>query len=178
MKRFTLRRILPASLAAILAIALAGCQSTSKDASQPSGNSGTGQSESGAAGADSPQFDKVVELSMFGEGGFAQNVDKAVWYADWLAANLGVKLNFRMNAGADTTQLFQSLMASEELPDIVMTNNASLLTTAAEAGLLLNLDENQDALPDLYSAPELEKAINFYRDNFMAGKGSLYFMPG
>lgn len=119
-----------------------------------------------------PEIVTLTGFSMYGNN----TTDEAEWFNKYLLENLGIKLDFM--TATDSIQMMQALMASGELPDIVGFNSKTFSKNAAEAGLLLCLDDYQDKLPNLYGSNDHFKyAIDFYRANVSDGTNRLFAVP-
>ncbi len=90
------------------------------------------------------------------------------WVGDIIKEDVGVQVD----ALAGGKEKLQALMASGELPDIVMFETTKQLEDAINAGLLLNLDEHIDKLPNIQK--NAGNMLANFRDNMSAGTGSLY----
>lgn len=151
-------------VAALLAASMTGCNQNISDSSQQ-----------GDAGQ---QENEVVTLSGFvAYSGNQGAIDKAVWFTDYLRDNLGIELQFQDGAGVGGSALIQTLMAGGELPDIVGFDDATQMQTAVQAGLLLNLDDYQEYMPNIYENDTFKDAITYSRENRSAGQEGLYILP-
>lgn len=103
---------------------------------------------------------------MVGNGSIIGTVNN--WVGDLLAEDLGVQVDV-LDGG---TEKLQALMASGELPDIMVFSELKQVEDAVNAGLLLNLDEYLDQLPNVTA--NAGNMINNFRDNASAGTGNLY----
>ena len=98
------------------------------------------------------------------------------WLAEVVKEELGIQIEF-MPTGDQVDQKLQALMASGELPDIVGFKENKLAVAAIEANMLLSLDANKEALPNIFENEDLKHAVNYYRDQVSAGKNELFMMP-
>lgn len=154
------KQAVAATLAAALAVGFSGCS--------------MGQNSNDTSGG----TNEVTTLSGFISFGYNQTaIDKATWFTDYLRDELGIELMFQDTAGVKGTQVMQTLLSGGELPDIVGFDDVSQMSAAAEAGLLLNLDDYKEQLPSIYENPLYESAVNYYRDNRSGGQGKLFLMP-
>ena len=142
------------------------------------GESGTTQDTSGGnegtTSEPAQEVSKITGMSTY--GGNAVSVQQATWFTDILRDEIGVELDFLDTSGADMEQLVMALKAARDLPDIICFAAATDLNNAAEAGLLLNMDDHQDKLPDVYGE-HFQHAVAFYRDHRNGGREGLYGMP-
>lgn len=93
------------------------------------------------------------------------------WYADILEEKFGVKLNL-LPSGDQGEQKLQALMASGELPDIVVFKEYSQVANAVAGDMLLAYDDYKDLVPNLYTYAD--KSLQYMADNVSEGKGKAY----
>lgn len=158
-------------MAAVVSVAAAivfgGCSSASTDKANQT------PSASATSGASSATPLEIADLQVFS---VVTNFSGAVqgWWADVLKEKAGVKLDI-MPSGDQGAQKLQALMASGELPDIVVFKDPKQLEDAVKANLLVNLDEHMDKLPNV--AEYAATALQFYRDTVSNGTGNAYAVP-
>ncbi|MDR1704692.1 MAG: hypothetical protein LBS19_08410 [Clostridiales bacterium] len=123
----------------------------------------------------------TVTLTGFMTSGSNQTaIDKATWFTTWLEENMGIKLQFTDAAGVAPSQIIQTMLASRDLPDMIQFGGQEghgFASTAADVGLLLNLDEYKEYLPNIYGNPYYEQALAYSRDNLSGGKEGVYVIP-
>jgi putative aldouronate transport system substrate-binding protein len=95
------------------------------------------------------------------------------WWANVLEEEIGVKLDI-IATGDQGEQKYQALLAGGEFPDIVVFRSIKEAEDAVKAGMLLNLDEHKDKLPNVYK--NADKAIKYYSDTISQGQG-VYAVP-
>ena len=132
---------------------------------------GTGSSSEEALSSESKENgEEIVELSVLSmptntsgmaEGWWAEEVEKAV----------GVKINF-IPCGDQAEQKLQALMASGELPDIVIFKDYKQLQNAVDGNMVLAYDDYKELLPDLYA--NAGTALQYCADNAGDGSGKAY----
>ncbi|MEA4889121.1 MAG: hypothetical protein VB070_06630 [Clostridiaceae bacterium] len=174
MKMTHFRRMMLLVLSLSLILFSAACQPTPTTTGSTNAATTTAAGTSNTTGTSAAATDVVTltGFSMYGNN----TVDEAGWYTKYLLENLGIKLEFM--TATDATQMMQSLMASGELPDIVGFNSKTFSKNAAEAGLLLCLDDYQDKLPNLFgSNGQFQYGIDFYRANVSDATHKLYAVP-
>ncbi|MBO5198408.1 MAG: hypothetical protein J6B85_07825 [Lachnospiraceae bacterium] len=186
------KRTAAVALAAMMAVSVIGCGS--KDDTTTTGTTaGTTKAEGTTAATEATtetQLEKdptgiwnsdlgytkwegeSVELTLQTSYSGALTADVSWWY-DFIKEYTGVTFN-RTDA---TDETISTMLASGDLTDIVGFGKAAQLDSTAASGLLLNLDEYQDKLPNLFNNTILESAIQFSRDNRSAGTGKLYHAP-
>ncbi|MDR3334906.1 MAG: extracellular solute-binding protein [Treponema sp.] len=84
-------------------------------------------------------------------------------------------LNIQLNILPQNSDLFNAMMASGELADVVIVHEYAQTIDMIKAGLLLNLDEQRAKLPNVYA--NIPSAIQYMRDNVSNGTGNLYALP-
>ena len=129
--------------------------------------------EDGAAdqGADSVQEkEEVVTLKVFSMPSNTSGLAEG-WWADVLREEVGVELEI-LPSGEQGEQKLQALMASGELPDIVVFNNNKSVENAVAGDMLLAYDDYKELLPNLYA--NAEKSLKYYADNVSNGQGKSY----
>jgi putative aldouronate transport system substrate-binding protein len=120
----------------------------------------------------------VVLTGFMMNGGNQTNIDKATWYTKLLEEKLGIRLEFMDAAGVDSAQIIQSLLASDDLPDVIgFSGGSTYAGTAAQSGKLLNLDEHQDALPEVYQNDLYKYSLMYSRDSLSGGTGKAFALP-
>ena len=96
------------------------------------------------------------------------------WWTKILREKCFVELELQP-AGDQGEQKLQALMASGELPDIVVFKTKKQVDDAARAQMLLNLDEHLDAIPNVVQ--NAGPAMQYYRDSASGGTGKAYAVP-
>jgi putative aldouronate transport system substrate-binding protein len=93
------------------------------------------------------------------------------YWSEILARDVGVQLNIRA-AGGDSETIMNMLLAADDLPDVVVFEDASWSLRAVEANQLIRLCDHQEELwAPFYFFPE---SIQFTRDHVSAGSGFVY----
>nr|WP_300836909.1 extracellular solute-binding protein [uncultured Acetatifactor sp.] len=122
---------------------------------------------------DTPWTGEISNLSYFAP--FAGDMtDECPWVEDVFLEYAGVKFDRIANS---TDQVEQTVMASQDLPDIIGFETVDAAVAAAESGLLLCLDDYKDQLPNIYDNPIMESALNYWRDHRSGSAGALYVVP-
>ena len=129
-----------------------------------------------AAGIPAPAFaEEATVLQVFSMPSNKSGLMDNSYWAEILKRDVGVQLEL-LPAGDQPVQKLQTLMASKSLPDIVIfKDDYTQITNAIEAGRIINLDEHQDALPNVYA--NIPTAIQYMRDNVDNGTGACYALP-
>ncbi len=87
----------------------------------------------------------------------------------------GIALTVLAGGISPGTKLRQYLMAGI-IPDVIQFQGQTQARLYLEAGLLLDLDESRELLPELYGNPDYETALNYSRSE-LGGDGGLYLVP-
>lgn len=133
---------------------------------------GCGEKKKAAANGDG----EATLTGFISYGGNSSATQKAKWFSAILKDELGITLNLQDDAGTSAGQIMQSLLTSGELPDIVGFSSKTDAQNAANAGLLLNLDDYKDELPNLYKNKNFANAIAYQKDSVGGKDGGLYTM--
>jgi ABC-type glycerol-3-phosphate transport system substrate-binding protein len=92
------------------------------------------------------------------------------YFTDIWKEDLGIVFNTILG----NPDVLNTIIASGNLPDILFIQQYSDQETLIKAGLLLNLDDYKDKLPNLYNNPVYANSIRYRRDMVSAGTGNLY----
>ena len=173
------RKVLAILLASAMAFGLASCDSgsskpetTTKAAAEK--NDDATESEKKEEAADTGEDTKtsassnedVVELEVLSLPANSSGVLEG-WWADEVEKAVGVRLNL-IPSGDQGEQKLQALMASGDLPDIVVFKDHKQLMNAVEANMLLSYDDYKDQLPNLYNNAPI--SLQYHADNLSAGQ--------
>lgn len=150
----------------ILGTALSGCSGNSS-----SENDGASSQASGGSQGAKPA--ETVTLQVFSMPSNTSGMQQG-WFADILREKVGVNLEL-LPAGDQGDQKLQALMAGGELPDIVVFKTKRQVEDAVRAGMLENLDEHLDKLPNV--SKNASVALQYYRDAVSNGSGKAYALP-
>ncbi|MBD5455233.1 MAG: extracellular solute-binding protein [Lachnospiraceae bacterium] len=93
------------------------------------------------------------------------------WFLDYLKERSGVELEF-LPTGDQGEQKLQALMASGELPDLVVFKDDKQIINAVIGDMLLAYDDYKDLLPNVYNNAEI--SLKYYADNASNGQGKAY----
>lgn len=121
-----------------------------------------------------PTTAPVVQIDVFSASTAsttAAGVYDNTWWGKILKEKVGVSLNI-LPTGDQAQEKLQALMASGELPDIVIFNSTKDVQNAIRGNMLLNLDEHVDKLPNVTA--NASKALQYYRDNISNDTGKVY----
>lgn len=100
--------------------------------------------------------------------------ENSAWVDNYLAENVGVVLRGRAN---DDPNIMSSLLASGDLPDLVGLNGVTDYQSALDGGLLLDLTQYKDKLPNIFKNEEYAGMIKYRSDVLSNGTGGLYAVP-
>ena len=150
--------------AAVLAVSvLAAC------GNQSASNSNNARAAQSASG------DSLVTLQVFSMASNTSGLQDNSYWADILRRDLNVLVEL-LPAGDEAASKLATLMASRSLPDIVLfKDNLTFVTDAIEARMLVNLDNNLAALPNVTANAPM--ALQFMRDKASGGTGAAYAVP-
>lgn len=95
------------------------------------------------------------------------------WWEDEIRKYTGV--TFRRESSANGK--LDAVLVSGELTDIIGFQYAEKAAAAAESGLLINLDDYKDQLPNIYANPLMESALSYWREYNQGDSGGLYVAP-
>ena len=93
------------------------------------------------------------------------------WFMDYIKDQVGVELDF-LPTGDQGEQKLQALMASGELPDIVVFKDDKQVINAVAGDMLLAYDDYKDLVPNLYN--NAATSLQYYADNMSNGQGKAY----
>jgi putative aldouronate transport system substrate-binding protein len=113
---------------------------------------------------------EVVELSILSLPANTSGLAEG-WWADEVEKAVGVRLNL-IPSGDQGEQKLQALMASGELPDLVVFKDYKQLENAVDGDMLLAYDDYKDLVPNVYANAGV--SLRFMADNFSKGKGKAY----
>jgi putative aldouronate transport system substrate-binding protein len=120
--------------------------------------------------------DEVVTITQFPLTNFTPRAfERSTWFTDMLAKDLKLRMNFVEYTNlAEQSQLFQNMLMSRQMPDLVFSIDKTLVQQGIAAGLFIDLDKYKDKLPNLYNAPGLQSMIKYHRNTFGVNGEGLY----
>jgi putative aldouronate transport system substrate-binding protein len=113
----------------------------------------------------------LVTLDVYSGPANTSGIQANNYWTDILKEDLGIQINIL----PQNRDLFNAMMASGELPDVVIVHEYAQTIDMIKAGLLLNLDEQRAKLPNAYA--NIPTAIQYMKDNVSNGTGNLYALP-
>lgn len=119
------------------------------------------------AGADTPKLTKVRL--------FASNAMSGSGIMTGAYAEIFARHGLEVEVVPYSTEKLQGMLASGDLADVIWLEQKEMLT-AAESGLIINLDEHLDKLPNMVANPQFEASLNFARQYNSNGTGNLYYI--
>ena len=151
-----IKKVLAMLMCTVTVLSLAACQ-------------GEGKSGGSGEGGDSSK-DEVVTLTSYFQFGIniAENYQ---WFENYLGEEFGIFLESRIQAN-DSAQL-DTMLASGELTDLIGIQDKTQISDAVAGGMLLDLEEYKDQLPNIFGNEKYAAAIQFMKDTF----GGVYMMP-
>ncbi len=93
------------------------------------------------------------------------------WFNDYIKEQVGVELEF-LPTGDQGEQKLQALMASGELPDLVVFKDDKQVINAVTGDMLLAYDDYKELVPNLYK--NAATSLQYYADNMSNGQGKAY----
>lgn len=174
MKR-TAKRLVSAALAGLMVLSTAGCGNSKNGAAEAAKTEGTATEGTTVEGAATEAADSSATAS--------GKIPTITFYPS--AANLSSGLvggfkgeyfasrGFALDVWAYSDEKTNAILASGDLPDVMFIPESSL-DIMIESGMLLNLDEYLDDMPNLQAYEPMETALNYIREYKSAGTGSVY----
>jgi putative aldouronate transport system substrate-binding protein len=126
-----------------------------------------GGNQSGTAG----EGGGLVTLDVYSAPSNHSGFQSDKYWTEILKEDLGIQINLL----PQNRDRLNAMMASGELTDIVVVHEYAQTIDMIKAGLLLNLDDHRDKLPNAFA--NIPNAIQFMRDNVSNDTGSLYALP-
>ena len=131
------KRIAAMLLSGLMTLSLTAC---GQNAPAQSTDAGAGESAAAAENVELDVLSMPTNTSGLAEG----------WWAEEVADAVGVSINM-IPCGDQAEQKLQALMASGELPDIVVFKDYTQMQNAVDGDMLLAYDDYKELLPDLYA---------------------------
>lgn len=160
----------------LLAASMAGCG----EAADGGGSNAPEQSEekpaeSGGESGDAGKSEngEIVRLTVFDALNDRSGVIENTWVADYLRDELGIEVEM-LTGGGDNIVKMQTLLAGDDLPDIVIFSRSQEAKNAIDADMLVNLDEYKDQLPHMEKY--CRAAIDYVKDYILECDNS-YVVP-
>jgi putative aldouronate transport system substrate-binding protein len=113
----------------------------------------------------------LVTLDIYSGPANTSGIQANKYWTDILKEDLNIQINIL----PQNSDLFNAMMASGELADVVVVHDYSQSIDMIKAGLLINLDDQKAKLPSVYA--NIPTAIQYMRDNVSNGTGGLYALP-
>jgi putative aldouronate transport system substrate-binding protein len=104
-------------------------------------------------------------------------LDATPWFTAWVQENLGIRLESRSTAPGNLEQYVNTLVASNDMPDLFNFRDPTVIQNIVNSGKMLNLAKYKDKLPNLFNNPVYATAIRYYQDNYGGSDGGLYCIP-
>lgn len=169
MKRKKLQKVVSKVVSVLLCTAMSlsmiACGNTDK------GNgSEIVDSEAGSTSADTENAasQEVVEITLYPSMSAGGTQDVA-WQDEWYRENLGIVVKNRLSGDG----VLESMIASGELTDVIMFQDVTKRKTAIEAGLLLDLSQYKEKLPNVFENDIYATALAYEMDTY----GGVYGLP-
>lgn len=171
MKKRILAMLLCMTVAATTLVAC-GDSKSSADSNSAAADNASGADtveNSGQSGSETASGD-VVRLQILD---MPENESGVItgWFNDYVREQVGVELEF-LPTGDQGEQKLQALMASGELPDVVVFKDDKQVINAVTGDMLLAYDDYKELLPNLYN--NAGTSLKYYADNVSNGQNKSY----
>ena len=165
------KRIFTFLLAGLMAAGMVSCGSGPQSSTETSTETSTGgdssASESSEQTGDSGEVISLDILSMpANKSGIIEG-----WWADDVREKLGIKFNL-LPSGDQGEQKLQALMASGELPDLVIFKDYKQVENAVVGNMLLAFDDYKDLVPNVYA--NAAESLQYTADTLSDGQGKSF----
>jgi len=174
MKKQFLKKILALALSVSMLAALAGCGQEPADGSSASGDN---QAQEDSRGSNAEETGgktgtgDVTTITLYPKDANLQS-GLIGGYKGSIFAEYGVALD----VWAYSDEKTNAILASGSLPDVMYVTKDNL-EIMIESGMVLNLEDYLDQLPNITGSETLETALNYVRSYNSAGTGQLYGIP-
>ncbi|MBQ8653425.1 MAG: hypothetical protein IJ507_00675, partial [Clostridia bacterium] len=121
----------------------------------------------GIAGAETTQLTKVRL--------FAANAMSGSGVMTGAYGEVFARHGLEVEVVAYSPEKLQGMLASGDLADVIWLEQKEMLT-AADSGLIINLDDHLDKLPNMMANPKFEPTLNYARQFNSNGTGNLYYI--
>jgi ABC-type glycerol-3-phosphate transport system substrate-binding protein len=121
-----------------------------------------GSRQQAASGVETLDFYNLLQSSG------AAGIYEGLFYTEIWKEDLGIVFNVI----SGSQDVFNAMVASRNMPDIMRVGTAADQITLVQAGLVLNLDDYKDRLPNVYN--NVPALVQYYRDYMSNGTGGLY----
>jgi len=164
------RRLLAIFLALVTVIAVAGCGKADTSSSGTTTSAATSATTGAAGTQPAPVTPQRVTLYPMNAG--LQSGPASGWVDEFFKSN-GIILEVIPYSDEKT----QAMLASGDLPDVVIFNSVSNAQAALEAGMLLNLENHLDKIPNIVKDDLFTPALKYSRKFYSNDTGNLYLIP-
>lgn len=177
MKKKSFKRLLALQLAGVMLLA-AGCGSSQAPAtSAPTSAAQTAAATNAAAKPAEEAAKPVSKEDLPVITYYSHNASLPSGLVSGDKGDLFAERGFQMEVWAFSDEKTNAILASGDLPDIMMVPRDNM-EVLIEEGMLLNLDEYLDQIPHLASNEFVDEALGNIRENFSYGTGGVYGLPG
>lgn len=163
-------RIMALLLGAAMLTTATGCgtQKSAESTSVENGVTNTSQETQTQEG----DTGELTTITLYPESAMLQSGLTEGYIGDLLAEYANVKLD----VWAYSDEKTNAILASDSLPDVMYVSKDNL-DVMIESGMVLNLDDYLDQLPNLTGSELVSTAMNYIREFCSAGTGNLYAIP-
>lgn len=167
------KRILAILLASLMTASLASCASSDSSSSETDSSKAEDSSVADSSKEESSSKEDVGEVVTLKMLSMPSNTSGLVegWSADIVKEKVGVEIEL-LPSGDQGEQKLQALMASGELPDLVVFKDTKQVANAVAGDMLLAYDDYKDIVPNIYKNGE--QSLQYYSDNVSEGKNKAY----
>ena len=171
MKKQCFRKGIALGLTLTMLGSLAGCGNSPKSDSQAAAASAQETTKGTEAAETTSGKQDVTTITLYPANANLQSGLVGGYKGD-LFAEYGVALD----VWAYSDEKTNAILASGVLPDVMFVTRDNL-QVMIESGMVLNLEEHLDKIPNLTGKPTVNTALDYLRKYYSAGTGQLYGVP-
>lgn len=171
MKKQCFRKGIALGLTLTMLGSLAGCGNSPKPESQAAATSAQETTKGAEAAETTSGKQDVTTITLYPANANLQSGLVGGYKGD-LFAEYGVALD----VWAYSDEKTNAILASGVLPDVMFVTRDNL-QVMIESGMILNLEEHLDKIPNLTGKPTVNTALDYLRNYYSAGTGQLYGVP-
>lgn len=173
-KRTVTKQLLAAALTVSMLAAVTGCGADGADTAVTEENNSAVSEEQSAAGSkeQAPDMGELATITLYPKDAMLQSGVVGGYKADVFKKYANVEVD----VWAFSDEKTNAMLSSDSLADVMYVTKDNL-EVMIESGMVLNLDEHLDALPNLTDSDLLASALNYMREFNSAGTGELYAIP-
>ena len=169
MRQKTVTKIVALVLTLTTLFTMAGCGSAVRGTTEP-GTENTGN-EASTEKAEHEQTSSLPTVTLYPDSAKMQS-----GILDGYKGEVMAKFGFSLDIWAFSDEKTNAILASGDMPDVMYVNGENL-ALMIESGMVLNLEDYLDQLPNIKDNEFLNPALNYTREYRSAGTGELYGIP-